>query len=215
MKFPEHKIVLIVGPSAIGKSFMAQTLMGMFPDLFLRVHVYTTRQKRGSESEVTDRIFVSKDEFKDMVKQQRFCVYKHFAGNWYGYHKNEFESIQKHLIVDLPPFFLPDFLKYKNVIIVGLQAPPYHEAFLNQRMQSRGDSPQVRQARTPFIQRDIQDLAALSALVNKHGKTFQIENNQTIPDTVIPWVIRRLRNTTTAATTSPGSSSSEQRNRAP
>jgi guanylate kinase len=188
-----HKIVIFAGPSAIGKSFAAQQLMALFPDRFGRVLVYTTRQQRASEAKVRDRMFVFPEQFDDMVKQGHFAVHKHFAGNRYGYHKDDLVATDKHLVVDLPPSFLPDFLDHANITTIGLQAPANYQPLLDTRMQARGDSREVRDKRQAVIKQDIRDLAALHHVIHQHGKVFVVQDDKTIPDQVIPWLIQQLR----------------------
>ena len=185
-------ILIFVGPSAIGKSFAASTLIDMFPAQFARVKVYTTRQKRQSESSTSDRVFVSAEEFEQMAGHGDFRVNEHFAGNQYGIRKDDLEPVDQHLIVDAPPRWLTQFLPNQNVVIVGLQAPLDFWPLLDGRMKARGDSPNARTIRRSHIETDIQDLERLSTLLNKYGKAFQIKDDRTIHDTVIPWIILKL-----------------------
>jgi guanylate kinase len=185
-------ITIFIGPSGIGKSFAIASLVRMFPGQFACVKVYTNRQPRSSESQVIDRAFVSSEEFERMVQANEFVMHEYFGGNRYGYRAIDFESNNKHLILNAPPFFLPKLLQNKEMIVVGLQAPPNYKALLDTRMQARGDSPKARAARQPFIERDIQDINNILPLINKHGGVFLVEDDSTIPDEVIPWLIARL-----------------------
>ena len=185
-------VLIFLGPSAIGKSFAANTLISMFPDRFARVKVYTTRDKRGSEKQASDRVFVSPEEFERMTHRGDFSINELFAGNRYGIRTDDLMPTDRHLIADAPPQWLPQFLAYKNVVFVGLQAPRDYWDFLDARMQTRGDSREIRNTRRSQIEADMLDLERLAPLINKYGKVFRVQDDRTVPGTVIPWIIENI-----------------------
>ncbi len=185
-------VVIFIGPSGIGKSFAASMLINSFPDRFARAKVYTTRRKRSSEDRPGDRIFVSQEQFDHMAQNNDFGLVEHFAGNWYGYRKADLEPADRHLIANAPPAWLPQLLHHSHVVVIGLQAPPDYWVLLDARMEARGDSLQSRNIRKTHIEKDIQDLEKLRPLVNRNGKIFEIKDDNTVPDKVIPWIIKTL-----------------------
>lgn len=185
-------ILIFVGPSAIGKSFAASMLSGMFPDHFARVRVYTTRRKRGSEQHTSDRVFLSAEEFEQMARCGEFSINERFAGNQYGIRKDDLKLTDHYLIADAPPQWLPQFLPYEDAVFIGLQACHDYWTLLDARMKARGDSREIRSTRKSRIETDIQDLERLSPFVNRYGKVFQVKDDRTVPDIVVPWIIKRL-----------------------
>lgn len=184
-----HRLFLILGPSGIGKSFALNAILASFPDHFDRLNVYTTRPMRASETSVSDRIFVSKEQFERMVSDGQFGAHYHFAGNWYGYRKQDLTPAGKHVITNAPPFTLPLFMQYDNLVPIGLQAPAHYSDFLRIRIEARGDSFSTRKS---FIERDIQDLEAIRHHIDRRGKIFEVKDDSTISTELIPWVTEQL-----------------------
>ncbi|HSX15880.1 MAG TPA: hypothetical protein VLF40_03765 [Candidatus Saccharimonadales bacterium] len=188
-----YSTIVIVGPSAIGKTFAVERLMAVWPELFACVRVHTTRPMRTSETERGDRVFVSDDAFERMVQSGELAIHERFAGNRYGYRADDLKPAGRHLITNAPPFFVPKFLGLEGLLVVGLQAPADYSDLLEARMKVRGDSEESRRVRRAFIERDIQDLEALRPQIAGRGKVFEVTDDQTIPTKVIPWILERLK----------------------
>lgn len=185
-------LIVFAGPSSIGKTFAAQALIQQYPNSCACAPVHTTRTRRPTETNTSERIFVSEESFRQMIQDDAFFVHEQFAGFLYGCSKEQLCPQDKHLIIGVPPLFLPVFAKQKDVLMVGLQAPPNFETMSEERMMQRGDSLKVREARRPFIRRDIEDLRRLQPLVNRSGKLFRVKDDSTIPTQVLPWIAERL-----------------------
>ena len=76
------KLVVISGPSGVGKSTVCRELVSRL-DLFLSISV-TTRPKGASEEEGKEYSFISVDEFKKGIKEERFLEHAKVFGNYYG-----------------------------------------------------------------------------------------------------------------------------------
>lgn len=76
------KLVVISGPSGVGKSTVCRELVSKL-DLFLSISV-TTRPKGASEEEGKEYSFISVDEFKKGIKEERFLEHAKVFGNYYG-----------------------------------------------------------------------------------------------------------------------------------
>lgn len=186
------KLLILAGPSAVGKSYTASALVHMFPDKFAYARVHTTRVERQQENRSNERIFISDEVFQTMVQNDEFFAFESFAGYLYGYSKSQLQPRGKHVIVDVSPYLLPEFTAHNTALIIGLQAPEDYTELSEKRMQQRGDSMTIRKARRPFIERDIEALANLRPFIDQHGKFFQIQDNSTVPDQVVPWIIEHL-----------------------
>ena len=185
-------VLVLVGPSAIGKSFTANTLIGMFPNHFTRVKVHTTRQPRMSEAKASDRVFLDTEDFEQMAQRGDFSIDEYFSGNQYGIRKDDLKPADRHLIVDAPPRWLPQLLSHDDMLVIGLQTPPDYWPLLEARMKARGDTLSARNARKLQIEADMRDLERLSPSINKYGRIFQVKDDQTVPGTVIPWIMDSL-----------------------
>lgn len=83
MAEPQGKIVVITGPSGVGKGTVVQRLIADVPKVLKSVSV-TTRERRANEQEGVDYFFVDKAKFDEMVKQNAFLEWAEFAGACYG-----------------------------------------------------------------------------------------------------------------------------------
>jgi guanylate kinase len=79
----QGKLLVITGPSGVGKGTLVQKLMAEERDLKKSVSV-TTRSARPHEVEGVDYFFRSTDQFMTMVKENQFMEWAEFAGNYYG-----------------------------------------------------------------------------------------------------------------------------------
>ncbi len=77
-------LIVLSGPSGVGKGTIRRLVMA---DLSLNL-VYsismTTRKPRNLEIDGKDYFFVTKEEFKEKIKEDGFLEYTQFVGNYYG-----------------------------------------------------------------------------------------------------------------------------------
>lgn len=76
-------LLVITGPSGVGKGTLVQKLKPRVDKLRYSVSV-TTRAMRPGEIEGESYFFRSRSEFEDMARQGAFMEYAEFAGNFYG-----------------------------------------------------------------------------------------------------------------------------------
>ena len=78
------KIIIISGPSGVGKTTVRKRLFEK-KELKLAYSIsMTTRKKRENEQDKVDYHFVSVDRFKEVINEGRFLEYAQFAENYYG-----------------------------------------------------------------------------------------------------------------------------------
>ncbi|MEO0130348.1 MAG: guanylate kinase [candidate division WOR-3 bacterium] len=89
------KIFVLVGSSGSGKSTLVKRLLKKDnKDIFYSVSV-TSRKKRKGEKEGKDYYFVSKEEFKKMIRGKKLLEWTFTYGNYYGTPKESFKSALK------------------------------------------------------------------------------------------------------------------------
>ena len=141
------KLVIFSAPSGSGKTTIVRELLQRFPRLEFSVSA-TSRAPRGKERNGVDYFFLSPEEFRQAVQEDKFVEWEEvYAGTCYGTLRSELERIwsKGHVIV-----FDVDVKGGVNLKkIFGKQAlsvfimPPSVEV-LHQRLVDRGtDSPEM------------------------------------------------------------------------
>ena len=103
MKKPSSSIVVISGPSGVGKKVVITELLKMDPTLLLSVSA-TSRSPRKGEMEGVDYFFLPEIEFKKRIDAGDFLEWALVHGNYYGTLLENFRIAKKqntHLILEI------------------------------------------------------------------------------------------------------------------
>ncbi len=76
-------LVVISGPSGVGKGTLAKKLVNDNKDMFLSVSC-TTREPREGETDKESYFFISKSQFEKKIAEGDFLEYSDHFGNYYG-----------------------------------------------------------------------------------------------------------------------------------
>ncbi|MEL6552172.1 MAG: guanylate kinase [Cyanobacteria bacterium J06621_11] len=135
----QGQLIVISGPSGVGKGTLIKRLRQQRPDLQLSVSA-TTRQPRSNEVDGEHYYFVSKEQFQKMVERGDLLEWAEFAGNCYGTPKAPIEiaiAQGKRVILEIELLgarqVRENFPAAKQIFI----APPDEKA-LEERIRSRG-----------------------------------------------------------------------------
>lgn len=85
------KLIVITGPSGVGKGTIVRSLIARHPELYLSISA-TTRQPRPGEIDGKDYYFVSKQQFESAIEQDELLEWAEYAGNYYGTPKTSVEE---------------------------------------------------------------------------------------------------------------------------
>lgn len=77
------KLIVITGPSGVGKGTLVRLLLARHPQLYLSISA-TTRKPRAGETDGKDYYFVSQEQFEDMISGGKLLEWAEYAGNYYG-----------------------------------------------------------------------------------------------------------------------------------
>lgn len=85
------KVVIISGPSGVGKSTICKEAIKQLDNAYLSVSV-TTRQKSESEVDGRDYRFISKQQFQEKIDKGLLLEHAEVFGNLYGTPKDEVDK---------------------------------------------------------------------------------------------------------------------------
>jgi guanylate kinase len=77
------KLVVISGPSGVGKSTICAAVIKRVDDAFLSISA-TTRPQGQGEIDGENYIFLTEEEFKEKMHNEEFLEYAEVFGNYYG-----------------------------------------------------------------------------------------------------------------------------------
>jgi guanylate kinase len=87
------QIFIITGPSGVGKTEISKRILANLKLNTQKVITCTTRPKREGEIDGKDYFFLSKEEFEENLKNNKFFEFANVYGNYYGSRKEDVEKI--------------------------------------------------------------------------------------------------------------------------
>jgi len=77
------QLIVLSGPSGVGKSTVISELLSERPDIYFSVS-FTTRKPRVGEEDGVNYHFVSKETFEAMIDRGEFLEHAQYVDNYYG-----------------------------------------------------------------------------------------------------------------------------------
>jgi len=90
-KNKKGKVVIVSGPSGVGKSTICKEVVKRMDNVYLSVSV-TTRAKSESEVDGRDYWFISEQEFQERIRKGLLLEYAEVFGNLYGTPKDKVDE---------------------------------------------------------------------------------------------------------------------------
>jgi len=147
------RVLVVTGPSGVGKGTLIKALRSEFPDLRLSVSA-TTRAPRSGEVDGRDYHFLSPEDFDRKVEAGEFLEHATYAGNRYGTLRSETEDDPVVLEIEVE-----GARQVREALRDAIQvfiAPPA-TGVLRERLLERGtDSPEVIRARLEVAERELE-----------------------------------------------------------
>jgi guanylate kinase len=187
MKQP--KLIVITGPSGVGKSFLTSKLIADYPNLFAYAPVVTTRPRRPGENE-PDREFISKSQYLKQKVAGDFRLSGDFLGYSYAYKNSYFEGRKTNMITNTWTDFVDNFLEDDKIIVVALQPAENMLAQIKDRVKARPETMDVITDRLRKIDLEYANLNNLRPQIEESGLFIIIDNDETLSKEVIPKILQ-------------------------
>lgn len=151
MKLNQRGLLIVIsGPSGVGKGTVRKALFEMEGhDLVYSISM-TTRKPRDGEIDGEDYYFVTREEFEQRIKDDRFLEYAEFVGNYYGTPKDKIDEQLdngKEVVLEIEiQGALQVREKAKDGVFVFI-APPTKEALFRRLLRRGTEDPKTIQKR--------------------------------------------------------------------
>lgn len=163
-------LVVLSGPSGVGKGTVSQALLQAEPNLVLSVSA-TTRLPRNGETDGVSYYFVSREKFSRMIEGDEFLEWARVYDNFYGTPRLPVEETLargKDVLLEIDvQGGLQVKSKLPEAVLIFLLPPSWKE--LEARLAGRGsESPEEVQKRLQWAKRELQSLSLYDyAVVNE------------------------------------------------
>jgi guanylate kinase len=165
-----NKLIVFTGPSAVGKDTIEVEVMKYLP--LRKVVTTTTRPLRPGEKRGVHRHFVTKERFREMIKNDLLIEHNYFNGNYYG---TQWKDMRKPANEGLVPLMdvdpnEADNIQQRNPDALVIFLRPENIGVLKKRLIARGGTVNEISARLTLAKEAMKkERAFVYSVVNKEG----------------------------------------------
>ena len=182
------KVLIFSAPSGSGKSTIVNHILGLYPGSMEFSVSATSRAPRGEEQDGREYYFLTTEEFRKMIAEDKFVEYEEvYEGRFYGTLKSECERIWAagHVIifdVDVKGGVILKKYFGDAALSIFIQAPSVE--VLRQRLVNRGtDSPEAIEERVAKAEEEMTYAPQFDyVLVNDELQTAYAESEKVVED---------------------------------
>lgn len=135
------KLIVISGPSGVGKSTVIKQVMDRMPNLHFSVSA-TTRPIRPGEIDGKNYFFVDREAFQSMIDRKELLEYAEYVGNYYGTPEAPIDQALNRgedILLDIEVQGALNVKKRRpDAVLIFMMAPSFAE--LERRLSGRGDT---------------------------------------------------------------------------
>ncbi len=138
MSVENNIMVILSSPSGVGKTTLTKKIQQKYSNFKISVS-HTTRSPRTNEINGIDYNFVSKEEFKELIRKKEFYEYAKIFDNYYGTLKKNVDNTIKNndIIFDIDWQGTKQLSKFKNLNLIKLYLITDSKEELKQRLLKR------------------------------------------------------------------------------
>ena len=140
----ENIMVILSSPSGVGKTTLTKKIQQKYPNFKISVS-HTTRSPRSNEVDGVDYHFVSIDNFKKLIKENKFYEYAKIFENYYGTLKQSVDTTIKSndIIFDIDWQGTKKLSKFKNLNLIKIYLITENKEELKNRLVKRDQNTQI------------------------------------------------------------------------
>lgn len=150
-------LIVISGPSGVGKDTVIKRLLEVDPNLRYSVS-YTTRPPRLGEVDGVNYHFVSRDEFERLIRDGAFLEHATYDGNLYGTPMAQLDEVRASghdIVLKIDVQGAEQVRKRAPYALRIFLAPPSMEELLRRRTQRHSESAQDQASRQRIAQHEM------------------------------------------------------------
>ena len=134
-------MVILSSPSGVGKTTLTKKIQQKYQSFKISVS-YTTRPPRSNEVNGVDYHFVKKDEFEELIKENKLYEYAKIFENYYGtLKKNVDETLKKNdIIFDIDWQGTKQLSKFKNLKLIKIFLITENKEETKKRLKNRNQN---------------------------------------------------------------------------
>ncbi len=181
MSEPKGMLLVISGPSGVGKGTLVRLLRQKVPDLMLSVSV-TTRKPRENEQDGRDYFFITQEEFDRMVQEGRLLEHASVHGKSYGTPRDYVRQMidqGKTVILEIDPQGARQVIEKQQDCVSVFILPPSWKQLRDRLTGRQTEAPEQVETRLKNAREEVKTLCmyryAVTNMDGEEGKQAAVE----------------------------------------